>query len=127
MLKKLLLFSIICLLISCNSQNNVSRNDVELFMNDYFENVKQNNFKLIESYYSDAFYEATDRDSWEELYNKIHSALGELISTELISWHINSTVSTSGSGRNFRFIYDNKYKNGNATETINIICAKRHK
>ena len=122
--KSVCLFLFIGLLVSCNSQNNVSKSDVETFMDGYFENVKQNDFNLIESYYSDSFYEATDKDYWEDLYNKIHSALGELISTELESWKINSSISTSGSGRTFSFVYSNTYENGKAKETINIFVPR---
>ncbi|MCL2721434.1 MAG: hypothetical protein FWD47_08865 [Treponema sp.] len=125
MFKNILLFSIIFgLFISCNSQNNVSKKDVDAFMEGYFEKVKQNNFYLIESYYSDEFYKTTDKNNWEDLYSKIHLALGKLISIELESWNIQSTISTSGSGRSFTFVYNNTYENGKAKETINIFVPR---
>ena len=115
------LFSV--LLISC-SGNSISKSDVELFMYEYFEKTRENDYSLIELYYSDDFYIVMDRDKWEELYYKIHSILGELITFELVSWNIKAELKTSGSGKNFTFVYKNKYENGDVTETINLFVPR---
>ena len=111
-------------LISCGGQKGPSKNDVVLLMDEYFENVKQNDFSLVEPYYSDAFYESTDKEKWKELYDKIHSVLGELISVELESWNMRSVIATSGSGTYYTLVYKNKYENGDVTETINLFIPK---
>jgi hypothetical protein len=118
--KAFIVLAITGLLASCNGngQKNISKDDAVTLMNEYFENVKKDDFSLIESYYSDAFYESADKEKWKELYDKIHSTLGKLISIELESWNIKSTLGTSGSGKHFTFIYKNKYENGDVTETI---------
>ena len=125
-MKRIIYFFItIVILTSCSgSGTNISRDDVLTFMEEYYENVKQNNFTLIASLYSDAFYENTNRESWEELYSRIHSLLGNLISIELESWNTRSVSSTSGSGRHFTLVYKNRYENGYATETINIFVPR---
>ena len=109
---------LIILFSSFNEQKSLSKNDVIDFMNEYFEKVKQNNFSLIEPYYSETFYENVDKEKWEELFTKIHSTLGPLILIEVESWNINSSISTSGSGKNYKFVYNNKYENGNIKETV---------
>jgi hypothetical protein len=124
MFNKTLGLVIIGLLISCTGEKGLSKNDVLVIMDEYFEQVKQNNFNLVESYYADTFYEATSREKWEELYKKVHLTLGTLNSTELVSWTMRTMMSTSGSGKYFTFVYDNKYENGNAKETINLFLPK---
>ena len=110
--------------VSCIGGDGVSKKDVELLMNEYFEKVKQNDFSLIEDYYSDAFYEATSKEEWKDTYEKIHDTLGDLISIKLTSYNIISTIGTSNSGRTFTFIYKNKYENGEATETITLFAPR---
>jgi hypothetical protein len=124
MFRKLFFLVITVSLVSCIEGKSLSKNDVVNIMDEYFEKVKQNNFDLLESYYSDEFYEATGREKWEELYNKVHSTLGTLISTELESWSMRSMLATSGSGKYFTFIYNNHYENGNAKETINLFSPR---
>jgi PBP1b-binding outer membrane lipoprotein LpoB len=124
MFKKIAALIITVLFISCSGQKGLSKADVVNVMDGYFEKVKQNNFNLVESYYSDTFYEATDKERWKELYNKVHLTLGMLISTELESWNMRSTIATSGSGKYFTFVYNNKYENGVAKETINLFLPK---
>jgi hypothetical protein len=124
MFKKLFVLIITASLVSCIGGKGLSKNDVANIMDEYFEKVKQNNFDLVESYYSDEFYDATGREKWEEIYNKVHSTLGTLISTELESWSTRSILATSGSGKYFTFIYNNRYENGNAKETINLFSPR---
>jgi hypothetical protein len=128
MFKRIFIVLMTLSLISCTGkeQKSISKDDVELLMKEYFEKVKQNNFELIETYYSEAFYENAGKEKWEELYNKVHSTLGSLVSVELESWNVRSVLGTSGSGKYFTFIYKNKYDNGNVTETI-ILFAPRGK
>jgi hypothetical protein len=121
MLKKILIVvGISVLLLSCsrNNQNRVSRNDVVVFMEEYFENTKQYDFELIESYYSETIYTDTSKEEWEDLLNRIHDILGDLVSIELTSWNINSNLSTSGSGTTYTFVYKNTYENAESTETV---------
>jgi hypothetical protein len=113
--------------LSCTGQNNLSKDEVVLLMDEYFEKVKKNDFSLIETYYSEAFYESTGKENWEELYNKVHSILGPLNSTELESWNMRSFVGTSGSGTYYTLIYNNKYENGIVIETINIFSPRGEK
>jgi hypothetical protein len=123
MLKKVSIILIIIFMVSC-SKNGVSKNDVLSFMDTYFEEIKQNDFNKIESYYSETFYKNSSREAWEELFNKVHSIIGKLESTELESWNMKSMLATSGSGTTYTLIYKNKYENGIVTETINIFVPK---
>ena len=122
--KKIIIGFIAIFLISCSGQKGPSKDDVVLLMNEYFEKVKQNDFSLVETYYSETFYENTNKEKWEELYNKVHSVLGELISVELESWNMRAVLATSGSGKYFIFVYKNKYENGDVIETINIFIPR---
>ena len=124
MSKKIIIGVIAIFLISCSGQKGHSKDDVVLLMNEYFEKVKRNDFSLVETYYSEAFYENTNKEKWEELYNKVHYVLGELISVELESWNMRAVLATSGSGKYFTFVYKNKYENGDVIETINIFIPK---
>jgi hypothetical protein len=126
MLKKFIIVLITVFLISClgSNQNRVSRDDIIVFMDDFFEKSKQNNFSLIESFYSDTLYESTSKDAWEELFTRIHTILGLISSIELESWNMNSVVSTSGSGTHWTLVYNNVYENGNVTETINLFVPR---
>jgi len=118
----ILVFSI--LLLSCNVQNSLPPNDALVFMDGFFEKVKQNDFDLVEPYYSERFFERTSRERWEELYVNIHLALGQLISVELTSLRTNVVVGTYGSGRYFTLVYTNKYENGYARETISLFLPR---
>ena len=111
-------------LVSCLKQKSLSKDDVLSIMDGYFEKTKQSNFNLVESYYSEEIYKNTSKEKWEELYNKIHLILGSLVSVELESCNVRSEVSTSRSGKYFILIYNNKYENGNAKETINLFQPK---
>jgi hypothetical protein len=124
MVKRVVIALTAIVLISCGGQKGLSKNDVVVLMDEYFENVKQNDFSLIEPYYSQAFYEKTGKEKWEELYTRIHAVLGELVSTELTSWSMRSVIATSGSGKHFTLVYKNKYENGDTTETINLFVPK---
>jgi hypothetical protein len=124
MFKKIFVLIITASLVSCIGGKSLSKNDVVIIMDEYFEKVKQNSFDLVESYYSDEFYKVTGREKWEELYNQVHSTLGTLISTELESWSIRSMFATSGSGKYFTFVYNNQYENGKIKETINLFSPK---
>jgi len=115
--KVLILFCTVGLL-SCTGQGIFSKNDAVNFMVAYFEKVKQNDFSLVESFYSERFYEATSRERWEEMFYAIHSVLGELISIELETWSVRAVATTAGSGRYFTLVYNNEYTNGNAREVI---------
>ncbi len=123
-MKKLFLILSALIFVSCIGSKGPSKNDAVAFMNDYFEKVKLQDFSLVESYYSDDFYKTMPREKWEETYNKIHTDLGPLVSTELKSWGIRSVVGTSNSGKYFTFVYQSKYKNGEATETV-VLFAPR--
>ena len=101
-------------------QRNFTKDNAELLMNEYFEKVSQNNFALVKSYYSEEFYQNMSIKKWEEEYNRIHSILGKLISVKLISWEIKTKLTTSGFGRDIKFVYSNKYDNEHITEWINI-------
>ena len=96
MIRKFFLLFFTILLISCDG-NTLSKNDVELLMMVYFEKIKQNDFCLVESYYSNDFYNNTSREKWEEFYDKLHSILGSVISVELTSWSVKAELKTSGS------------------------------
>lgn len=124
MAKKTALVLFTVLLISCNGQKSISNSDVRSFMDDYFEKAKQNDFNLIEPYYSAEFYEKTAKEAWEEQYNKIHSTYGTLVSVELTSWNMKSVMGTSGSGKYFTITYKNEYEKGYVSETIDIVIPK---
>lgn len=128
MFKKVFAVLALVLLISCNGngQKSLSKDDVAALMDEYFEQVKQNDFNVIAAYYSDKFYENTSKEDWEELYNRIHLKLGQLVSVELKSWNMKSVWGTSGSGKHFTLVYNNKYENGNAEETV-VLFAPRGK
>ena len=113
-------------LVSCigNNQNKVTRSDVIAYMDEYFEIVKENDFKLVESFYSETFYQSTSKEKWEKMFYKVHSVIGTLISVNLQSWNMRSVLSTSGSGKTYTFIYKNKYENGEVTETINLFIPR---
>jgi len=120
MFKKIIIVGITIILLSCsgNNQNRVSRDDVIAHMDKYFENVKQYDFKLIESFYSETLYTDSSKEEWQDLLNRIHTILGDLITVELTSWNVKSNLSTSGSGTTYTFVYNNNYENGETTETI---------
>lgn len=125
MLKKGILIFITLLILSCNgNKSSLSKDDAEYLMEEYFEKTKLNDFNIISSYYSDLFYESTEKEKWEELYNKIHTILGLLIETTLESWKVESIVNTSGSGKYFTFVYNNNYENGQVIETIILFLPK---
>jgi len=120
MFKKLIIVGFIVFLLSCtgNNQNRVSRSDVEAFMDEYYENIKPFDFKSIESYYSETMFINTSKEEWEDLLNRMHTILDELISVELQSWNTRSNLSTSGSGTTYTLVYKTIYKNGEVTETV---------
>jgi hypothetical protein len=123
MLKKVFFILIVIFMFSCSS-NRVSKDDVLSFMDKYFEEIKQNDFNKIESYYTETFYKNTSKEKFEELFYKVHSIFGKLESTELESWNMKSMLATSGSGTTYTLIYKNKYENGFVTETINVFIPK---
>ena len=122
MIKYIQIVFLMIFLISC--AGGVTKNDVVLVMNEFFEKVKENNFSLIEPYYSDAFFEKMNRDEWEELFYRVHSILGRLVTVELETWSASSFLGTSGSGTQFRLIYRNIYENGFAIETITVFIPR---
>ena len=127
MYKNIFIIAIITVFfISCNGngQNTISKNDALALMDEFFEKTKENNFDLVEMYYSESIYQQTPKEEWEEMYTKIHNLLGTLVSVELQSWNMKSHIGTSGSGRYFTFVYTNNYENGIATETINLFVPK---
>jgi len=124
MLKKSFILIVTIFIISCTGQKSLSKNDVVIIMDGFFEKVKQNDYNLVDPYYSETIFETTSREEWKEIYNKIHFVLGELISTELESWNIRTMLGTSGSGKYYTFVYNNKYENGIAKETINLFLPK---
>lgn len=121
--KKIMFILTMIFMFSC-SANKVSKDDVLSFMDKYFEESKQNDFNIIEPYYAEAFYLSTGKEKWEELFNKVHSIIGPLESTELESWNMKSMLATSGSGTTYTLIYNNKYENGVVKETITIFIPK---
>ncbi|MCL2720506.1 MAG: hypothetical protein FWD47_04105 [Treponema sp.] len=126
MVNKIIIIGITVLLLSCggNNQDRVSRDDIIAYMDEYFENVKQYDFKLIESFYSETMYTDTSKEEWNDLLNRIHAILGELVSVKLTSWNIRSNLSTSGSGTTYTFVYNNVYENGESTETVAIFVPR---
>ena len=124
MVKRVIIALAAIVLVSCGEQKETSKSDVTSLMDEYFEKVKQNDFSLIEPYYSEAFYEKTGKEKWKELYDRVHSMLGELVSVELESWNMRSVIATSGSGTYYTLVYKNNYENGEATETINLFIPK---
>ena len=90
---------------------------VLLFMDEYFEKVKANDFSLIASHYS----ETISKEKLEARYNNINLSLGNLISVKRINAgiSISSKINTPGeSGKYYTLLYYNKYENGDASETF---------
>lgn len=64
--------------------------------------------------YGDEFFQTRSRESWQQQLRQITDKLGSLQSSELSEQQINTVYS----GRQFLFIFVNKYANGYATETM---------
>jgi hypothetical protein len=72
-------------------------------------------------YYSDLFWENTDKKKWSDIKNIVKQALGDLESYSLTSWNVQSKVNTNEiSGTIVVLQYETVYKKGIGTETLTI-------
>ena len=129
MFKKIIVILLTLSALSCagNNQNKISKEEVLNYMEEYFEKVKLNDFSLIQPYYTDEFYKSTSKEAWQETLDTIHSAAGNLISAELVSYGVKTTLSTEGSGTNYILGYKNLYENAEIKETVNLYKSKGSK
>lgn len=67
--------------------------------------------------YGDEFFQLRSRESWLAQLRQMREKLGELQSSQLSESQINTVYS----GRQFLFVFVNKYSLGNATETMVLL------
>jgi len=69
------------------------------------------------AFYSEEFFQIRSRESWRQYLQQVREKLGQLQSSELSEQQINTVYS----GRQFLFVFINKYINGYATETMVLL------
>ena len=127
MVKKMLVVFFVIFLIACgdNGRNLVCRDDVEMFMSEYFQKLKQNDRSSLIAFYSEETLENVGKERFKELMYSIHSTFGLLISYELQTVTIRTLSSTRGfTGRHFTLIFNNQYENGSVVEAIDIFVPR---
>jgi hypothetical protein len=74
-----------------------------------------------DSYYSELFWKATEREKWENIKKLVDKAMGNLKSYKLQTWNITTQAKTNDlSGTVAVLVYDTVYEKGEGTETITV-------
>jgi hypothetical protein len=72
-----------------------------------------------DTYYSEYFWKAVEREKWENLKKLVDKAVGNLKSYKLKTWNVTTQAKTNDlSGTIVKLVYDTVYEKGNGTETI---------
>ena len=96
-MKKILFLFLVLILVSCASVPQQTSFAVEIekeienvkpLVNYFFYNLEEGNFEKIFGLYSKAFYDATDRESWEEFYYIAMDYLGSFQHATLVTYNI---------------------------------------
>lgn len=75
------------------------------------------NYNLAMTLYGEEFFQVRSRDDWEAKLRQAREKLGELETSRLSETQINTVYS----GRQFLFVFENKYRNGNTSETMVLL------
>lgn len=74
-------------------------------------------FSLAMSFYGDEFFQVRTRDGWEAQLRQMREKLGKVEASRLSETQINTVYS----GRQFLFVFENKYDRGTASETMVLL------
>lgn len=69
------------------------------------------------NFYDEAFFQTRSREIWQTQLRQVRDKLGELKASELSEQQINTVYS----GRQFLFVFVNRYSNGYITETMVLL------
>lgn len=86
----------------------------------YFEIAAKEDTAAVLDLYDDAFYSATPRQKWQDMYERIHAKLGKPNSHTLQNWNVNNFAGTAGSGQYVTLVYKVEYERASGVETIGV-------
>lgn len=129
--KKILLFfaALIFLIITgCHfnsSYNNreEDKKDGEIVISEFYELLKNGDFKATYKLFDKRFFEITDTQKLNEIYNLSLEKLGEVESYEIEKWETEAIIGTD-SRTNYVFLCDVKRSNFTSKESITLIKEK---
>ena len=104
-------FIALCLLCGCGVVT--GKGDAQKVAESFLKDRIANGGLGDDKYYSDVFWNNTERDKWENVKRLVNKALGNLKTYSLARWQAQSKVHTSGlSGTFVVLLYNTEYEEG---------------
>lgn len=89
----------------------------------FYESVKSKNFKETYKLFDRRFFEVTDTQKLNDMYDVSFEKLGNVLSYDIGRWETDATVGTDAK-TNYRFLCDVKRTNFASQETITLVKEK---
>ncbi len=96
------------------------RDEAEKITNKFYEDLKANNYDVLDTLFSQEFFQASPKDSLLKFLNSMHKALGDITADSVIDWKTKITRGTVDSS-DYRFLYAVKRTKHNSKETLRLV------